>query len=145
MTSPRFERHTAAVLTRLQSTGLLCGDGRKPAGAGWQGAAGMSAFVSYLVLYPLGLTRNGPDAPLADMGTDPQLLYQVTSVGSDRRSAEAAADLAAAALLSGVDLGVSGASTIRVWQETSAGVTRDEDVNPPLFYAVDRYRIDTTA
>lgn len=145
MTSPRFQNHTAAVLTRLRSTGLLCGDARRPDGGGWQGAAGLSAFVSYLVLYPLGVTRNGPDAALADMGTDPQLLYQVTAVGSDRRSAEAAADLAAASMLSGVDLGVSGASTVRIYQEASVGVTRDEDVNPPLFYAVDRYRLDTHA
>lgn len=132
------------MLSRLRSTGLLVGDARRPDGGGWQGAAGSSTFATYLVLYPLSVIRSGPDAPLSDRNADPQLTYQVTSVGVDRRSAETAADLAAARLLNGVALDIPGRATVQLFHESSLGVTRDEDVNPPLFYAVDRFRLDTS-
>jgi hypothetical protein len=143
MTAPAIAPHTAAMIARVASTGLPTGDARKPAGAGWEGPPGQSRFVAYFVVYPLDMARAGPDASLADRLSDPQLRYQVTSVGEDRRGAEAAADLAAARLLNGAPLDIPGRTAVLLTHEVSAGVERDESVNPPLYYAVDRYRLDT--
>lgn len=142
MTIPTVAPHTTAIVTRLETTGLLVGDGRKPEGGGWQGAAGNSQFVTYGVLYTIGVLRDGPDASLSDRHTDPQLRYQVTSVGVDRLATETASDLFAQALL-GSALVVPGRSTVLLIHETSVPAERDESVNPPVFSAVDRFRLDT--
>lgn len=135
---------TAAVLARLRTTAIPVGDARMPTGAGWQGGAGQSPFVTYLVLYPINSLRQGPEAPLSDRNAAPQWGYQVTSVGRDRRSAETASDIAAAALLAGppLDLG-DGRSPVQLIHTSTAGVDVDESVSPPLFLGVDRYRLDT--
>lgn len=132
---------TAAVLATLRATGLPVGDARAPAAGGWQGGAGASPFVTYLVVYPIDNARQGPDAPLADSLAAPQWHFQVTAVGKDRLSAETAADIAARALLNpGLELG--GVRPVALVHTGGLGVNVDEDVNPPLFYAVDRYRLD---
>jgi hypothetical protein len=135
---------TAAVLVRLLSTGLPVGDARKPVDGGWTGAEGSSVFRTYLVLYPINHNRDGPNASIADRSTDPELRYQVTAIGVDRRSAETAADKAAAVLGNHVPLTIAGRSTVLLIHETSVGVTVDESVNPPLFIGIDRYRLDTS-
>lgn len=142
-TVPALRPATEVVLDRLADTGLIVGDGRKPDGAGWQGAPGTSAFVPYVVLYPIGVNRQGPDSPLSDRGTDPVLRYQVTAVGKDRRSAEGGADLVATALLT-TPLTLTGLTQIDLVHETSLPATRDEAEQPPLFYCVDRFRLDLT-
>lgn len=134
--------HTTAIVTRLETTDLPVGDGRAPADGGWQGTPGDSVFLAYLVLYQIGVLRAGPDAALSNRYTDPQLRYQVTAVGIDRLSAETAADLATAALV-GSPLVVPGRSTVLLIPESSVGATRDESVNPPVFTAFDRFRLDT--
>lgn len=144
MTPPPIAPTTNAVLVRLQATGLPVGDGRKPTNGGWQGNPGSSAFRTYLVLYPLDMRRDGPDASIGDRLTDPQLHYQITTVGLDRFAVETAVDLAADALFHhDTDFVIADRAVIAVTHESSAGVSRDEDVNPPLFFSVDRYRIDT--
>jgi hypothetical protein len=143
-TSMPIASATSAVLARLRSTGIPVGDARKPPAAGWQGAEGASPFATYLVLYGLNHARHGPDASIGDRGTDPQLRYQVTAVGVDRRAAETAADLAAARLTNGQPYDMPGRLVVAVIHDVSTGVTVDESVNPPLFVAVDRYRIDVS-
>ena len=132
---------TAEVLAVLRATGLPVGDGRAPLDAGWQGGAGSSPFVTYLVLYPLDSSRRGPDAPLSDALAAPHWHYQVTAVGRDRRSAETASDIAARALLN-PKLQLAGARPVLFAHEAGLGVSADESLNPPLFYAVDRYRLE---
>jgi len=144
MSAPPIEAHTAALLTRLATTGLPVGDARKPDDAGWQGTPGASSFLTYLVLYPVDVLRAGPDAALDDNYRAPHLTYQVTSVGQDRRAAQVGADLAATCLTDGTPLGIPGWSTERIRHDSSAGVTRDEDVNPPLYYAIDRYLLEVS-
>ena len=133
---------TTAVLARLRTTPLPVGDARKPDGAGWQAAPGQSAFKSYLVLYPLDAQRLGPDAPLGDRRAAPRWGFQVTAVGRDRISAETAGDIASRALLGApLDLG-STATAVQLVHIVGLGTTVDESVNPPLFTAIDRYRLD---
>ena len=143
MTVPAVEPTTAAVLERLETLSLPVGDARKPEDGGWQGAPGASEFRTYLVCYPLNHRRDGPDAPITDRHSDPQLRYQITGVGIDRRTVEMALDLAAGVLLNGVPFTITGRTTIQVVHEFSAGVSADETTNPPLFVGQDRYRIDT--
>lgn len=147
MTIPPVSPTTTAVLERLQSTGLPVGDARKPPEpeeCGWQGAVGQSEFITYLVLYPILTLRDGPDSSLADRYTDPQFTYQVTAVGVDRLTAEMAQDLAIARLCNGIALDIPGRSTVFVRHESSQGTHPDEVVNSPLFYCVDRFRVDTS-
>ena len=68
MTLPTVAVHTTAMLTRLATTGLPVGQGRKPDGrdgttlGGWQGTPGKSEFLAYLVLYTLNMRREGDNA-----------------------------------------------------------------------------------
>lgn len=133
---------TDAVIARLMTTTIPVGDARKPVGAGWQGPPGTSQFVTYFVVHDIGGLRDGPDAPISDRTAAPRGSFQVNSVGSTRRSAEVAADAAAAVLRNGADLAIAGFATTFVVHEFSAGVTADESTNPPVFLAVDRYRLD---
>lgn len=135
--------HTAGMLSRLEASNLLVGDGRRPDGGGWQDAPGQSEFVPYLVLYGLQHERQGPDSSIADRNTAPVLRYQVTAVGADRDQAETASDLAARQLLNGAPLDIPGWSTVLLVHEFAMPADRDEEVNPPLFQVVDRYRLDT--
>jgi hypothetical protein len=132
---------TAAVISRLRSTGLPVGDARKPAGGGWQDGPGASGFTAYLVVYPIDAQRLGSDASLGDRTDAPQWHYQVDAIGADRRGAETAQDVAARALLGAVAL--DGVRTVRITHTLGIGVSVDESVNPPLYRGVDRYRLDT--
>jgi hypothetical protein len=143
MTTPALAAHTSALLERLATTGLPVGDARAPRDGGWQGAEGSSSFRTYLVLYPLDVMRAGPNAALQGRYTQPQLRYQVTTVGLDRHATQVGADLAAAALLD-TTLDIDGWSTVLLVHDESSGVERDEDVNPPLFFVADRYRLETS-
>lgn len=143
MAVPEVSATTDAVLVRLATSGVAVGDGRKPDDAGWQGTPGASEFVTYCVLYPLNHLRDGPDASIADRHSDPQHRYQLTTVGIDRVTTEMAQDLAAAVLLNGVALSITGRAHVQTIHETAVGVTADETTNPPLFIGVDRYRVDT--
>lgn len=145
MTVVKTQPSTAAMLSRLRTTGLPVGDGRKPKDAGWQGAEGESVFQTYLVLYAILVTRAGPDASLADRHDAPVLRYQVTAVGQDRRAAETAMDLASAALLNGLPLDIPGRATVLLISESSFPVDADESVSPPVFTAAERFRLDTSS
>lgn len=133
---------TAGLVSRLKTTGLLVGDGRAPTGGGWQGAAGQSVFVSYLVVHPISARRQGPDSSISDRNDAPTSIVQVTAVGQDRRAAETAADLAAARLLNRAPLDIPGQATVLLVHETSAGSAPDESVTPPVWTAIERYRLD---
>lgn len=135
---------TNAVLGRLRTTGLPVGDGRKPDGAGWQGAPGASSFVTYLVLYPIEAQRLGRNASLGDRTDAPEWHYQVTAVGADRLSAETASDIAAQSLLSAHQLLLGDFTvTVQMVHTAALGVTADESNNPPLYVGIERYRLDT--
>lgn len=142
--NPGGAPYTTAVLGRLRTSLIPVGDARRPDGAGWQGAAGSSSFRTYLVLYPIDTVRQSGEASLGDSNDAPQWGYQVTAVGRDRLSAQTAADIAAGLLLNGVPLDLAGTGHAVALRHTMGlGVSVDESVSPPLFTAIDRYRLDT--
>jgi hypothetical protein len=95
-----------------------------------------------MVLHPLPSNLDGPDASLSDRGNAPQYRFQVTSIGATEEQAENVADRGRAALRSSV-LTITGRTQVCLIVDLSTGPTVDEDVNPPVFYAVDRYRLDS--
>lgn len=124
---------TDAVLD-LIGAAVLVGDAERP--AAWEGSES-----GYAVLYPLTTTSDGP---ASDAHADVESRYQVTSVGTTRAQAQWVADRVRVAMLGGV-LGVPGRSlSSPVEWAPSRGVDRDDDTNPPLFYAVDSYTVRTT-
>ncbi|CAN5808163.1 hypothetical protein BH24ACT15_BH24ACT15_37520 [soil metagenome] len=130
---------TDQLLTHLRSTGLLVGDGRKPAGSGWQGTAGQSVFKGYAVLDNLG----GPvDGSLGQPDDTSIVTYQVTSWGRDPAQADIITGLMRT-LMSTVNLAVDGRSVgdpIRVLNGESLVY---DVVQPPIYAKYDRYRLWT--
>ena len=143
MTSRATRSTTDAVLTLLETTGLVVGDGAAPDdGEGWQGSPGQSEFVAYVVLHRVLVVRQSDEASIADPDDAPMLGYQVTAVGADQHQAEAASDLAATVLLGG-SLDITDRAVITVRHDGSAGSFADPDTHPPLWASVERYIVET--
>jgi len=120
--------HTDAVITRLQALGVTVGDAQAPTGN-----------PPYVVVYPV--TGGDTYGPLGAQNDDAELIYQVTCVGTSRQQAQWLADKAMG-LLSGIT--VTGRSLPLVTVETVPGVMRDDDVQPPIFWAAPRFRLFST-
>lgn len=122
-----------AVLEALrQGLDRPVGDAQKPDGA----------TAPYLVVYPGG--DPALDGSLADPHADADHTVQITGVGLDRAGAEDVRDLARALLLDRSTLSIEDRTVISTELLTGQPVRRDDDVSPPLFYAVDVIRITTT-
>lgn len=127
MAPPALRPHTAAVVARLQSAGLTVGNHQRPVGAAYP----------YVVLYLIG--GGVTDGPIAAGDDHGNLLWQVSCFSDGPEGAQWAADVARTAL-SGHRLTVTGRSLspLRL-SMASGGVTRDDDVAPPVFMAIERY------
>lgn len=131
----------AKLVTELGAT--LVGYGVKPSGGGWVASTPLSTtqFVAYAVLYP-GMT--GPtDGPASGDSFDAPQSWQVTYVGSSAEQADDIRDDCRGALLGAV-LTVTGRACWPVELADSQPVRRDDDVDPPLYYAADRFTARTT-
>lgn len=123
---------TTAVVSVLASAGLNVGRAVAPsdipAGAGWA------------VVYPLtgGLSSGTLDNP----NDDASVLYQITSVGRNAEQAEWVMDTVRWAIL-GANYTLNDRTVVLVGIDMFGGVERDDDVQPPLFYAKDRFRFMT--
>ena len=129
MSLPVVRDHTDAVLTALEALGLEVGDAVAP-----------NADPPYVVVYPI--PGGGSTGTLAAQHDDAILVYQVTCVGNSREQAEWLADKALE-LLQG-DLSVSGRRVCNVDLDMHGGVQRDDQVTPPIFSSMPRFRIITT-
>ncbi len=129
---------TAAIIYRLESAGFLVGDGEKPDGGGWQGSPGASTFAGYVNVHPTpgGPTTGTLTAPRADALPD----YQLISVGATRRQAENIGDEVREAMLQGPFV-IPDRTVAQVRIDMLGGCTRDDQVQPALFYVSDRYRL----
>lgn len=123
---------TAAYLAALRTTGRPVGDARKP--------DGQPNLYPYGVLYVGTVDLRGT---LVDPKEDGLHRVQVTTVGMTRASAEALRD-DFRRILHDVTVDIDGYSI--VWTEHAAGqdVTRDDDVTPSVFYAVDAVNVYAT-
>lgn len=143
MTRTVVERgpETDAVITVLSTAALLVGDGIRPPGGGFPGDDASQEFVPYCVVYP-GVTAR-IDGPESDPDADTDTEYQVTSVGVTRAQAAFVADKARHALLEHSPI-VAGRDVLLVEWSMGRPAERDDDVTPPLFYAIDIYTLTTT-
>lgn len=124
---------TEAILSLLQTTGFDIGDNTAPD----------SPSFPYAVLYSIGDTERSGD--MARRSIDAVEEYQVTSVGETRRQAQAMGDRVRSTVTKAalVAVGVSGRK-INYVDPTHEGIERDEDRQPPLFYSIDTFQIQTT-
>lgn len=136
MATPLTRPHTAALVAALVAAGLEAAAGEVPSDAGWQGTPGQDDFVPYAMVFGASEILSGPAAAPDDDG---ELVRQVTYVGESHEQAEWARDVGRAAVLAGID--VDDRNTRRVTLDLGVAVTRDDDVQPSVWVAIDRYRI----
>lgn len=142
----KLNDHTSALVDALDGV-VFTFDGGAPTnpggqGWGWQGKPGETPFKPYCIVYPL--TGGTFDGPLGCPDDDASLIWQVTCVGRDRPQCEAIADRVNATLI-GQPLTVPGRFIMRVWSDMAGGgVRRDDTVQPPVFIATPRYRVEST-
>lgn len=133
---------TSAIVARLTAGGVLVGRGEAPSTGGWAGTPGQSTFTPYTVVHPtIGGTTDGSIAePDEDVSPD----YTLTSVGATQQQCEIQCDKAVTAMFA-AQLSISGGRVVSLLRyDQVAGVLRDDDVKPPVYFAPARFRIVTT-
>lgn len=119
----------AAVIARLGDTGRPVGDAVAPDGG-----------LPYVVVYPMPDART--DGSLVDPHQIAVYTFQLTSVALTREQAQWMQHKARVSLLGWTPTVAGiGATPLQLDDPGGGGVTRDDDVSPPQFYAVDRYRM----
>lgn len=131
MTVAAARPHTTAFVEALEGKGLLVGRGKRPDGAGWQGEPGDTEFRPYVVLFP---SPGSTDGNLCDPHEYLDYRVQATCVAASQEGAEAVADTVKE--LIGVRLTVTGRSLYPVQPDGDRPATRDDQVAPPVHYAV---------
>lgn len=133
--------HTAAVIARLESQGLVVGDAGDPEDEyGWPDIPGQSQFVPYVIVYP---AERQNDGSLGCPDEDSEIEWTVTCVGSTREQCEWLHDKVDATLIGHV-LTVADRSLPRLWSPFGSFTRRDDTVQPPTYIATPRYRLVTT-
>jgi hypothetical protein len=130
MTTPASLPHIDAVLAVHTAAGLTV----------FLGGAPPTSAPPYCVLYPEPGTP--VRASLADDRVDYVSTVQVTCVGESAEQALNYADRSSAAM--SPPLVVTGRTARRPEHLDGQPVQRDDDITPPLFYAVARYRLRST-
>lgn len=144
-----FNAHTTAIVDTLSLYFKTFDAGfpdldETPGGVGWgwQGDVGASDFRPYCIV--ISLPGGIFDGPLGCPDNDASLIWQVTCVGVNRPQCESIVDRVNDALI-GQPLNVTGRFIARVWADMAGGgVRRDDTVQPPVFIATPRYRVEST-
>jgi hypothetical protein len=130
---------TLAILAAIDDTNILVGDGVKPPTGGWQGASSSSTFKPYVVLAALGGGSSGDlDNPNGD--SEPQ--YQTALFGATVAHCESVIDRVRSAILD-ADYTLTGRKNIGVVLDYGGLMSRDDDVQPPVWSLIDRWRFFT--
>lgn len=134
MTTPTALPHIDAVTAALEGAGLTVYLGGAPDGVE------PTDTQPYVVLYPD--TGVPVRASLADDRTDFMGIVQLTCIGLTAEQAINVCDRAGAAL--SAPLAVSSRTAWRPEALEGLPVRRDDDVTPPCFYAISRFRLRST-
>jgi len=127
--------HAAALLALLETTGLPVGDGAAP----WNGPQKTYVAPSVVLHMIAGGTVDGT-VGCPDEVVDAR--FQITAVGRNAAEARGVADRAAAVLAGGLSVPGRRVRRLRPMDPWSR-IERDEDLQPPLFYAVRTYGLWT--
>lgn len=130
-----------ALIALLREASLPTGDGGKADDGGYPADDSTAQFVPYLVVHTgVVITISGPVGdPFADTSSE----YQITSIGETAAQARALADKARAVILP-ARLTVPDRHVQLIEWGPSQPAERDDDLTPPLYYAIDIYTIDST-
>lgn len=141
MTTYAPHPHNTAVLALVRAAWALVGDAQAPAGLTYD-AKGL-LISAYAVVYPIGSATFDGSLDGSDGQGDAWPITQVTYVGRTREQADALRSKVREQLL-GQAVTVNGRRVGPVELDVELAVTRDDDVRPPVFYAIDRYRCYST-
>ncbi|THA38123.1 hypothetical protein [Streptomyces sp. A1547] len=143
---PVSGREVSLAVQKMLSTATTrsCGYGTAPTTS----STPTGAQVPYAVLYPLGLTTDGP--PYGQADGDARALLQVTSVATTAEQAEWMADRVRAAMLArkggsngayATDIAIPGCSVLRRALDKEEGVA----VAGGIYSYVQRYVVEVTS
>lgn len=130
-----------ALVSEVESLGVVVGDGEAPAGSGWQGPPGESTFVPYVVVH--FISGGIADGPLVGGHDDPQYVVQLSCHGATRAQAQYLADVTRPTVLAFRPI-IDGARVMHVAVDMEGGSRRVDTVQPAQYQAVPRYRIYAT-
>lgn len=138
----RYEQLTAALIGHLEAAGMVVGDGQAPEAGGWSGTAGQSNYTAYCVVHPLlgGIVSGS----IGDPHGDGEVVYQVSCYGPTRQSAEIVASNVDTAIKSLPYPSVVGMTIRYVDDDVLGGARRQDELQPPDWVAVPRYRFYVT-
>lgn len=132
---------TDSIIAALEADGLVVFDGEAPASAGWAGTPGQSSFVGYCVVHPIlgGIV----DGTIGDPYGMSEVLYQVSCYGATRGQCEQVTEQALAVVLAHRPTTIDGVSIRHVDDDMLGGARRVDDLQPPIWQAVPRFRFYT--
>jgi hypothetical protein len=134
--------HVTAVMDHLTGGGLAVGRGVQPAGTGWTGAPGQTAFVAYSILWLIG-SQDLFSATLADtFGEERPLLY-IRSFGGNPQQASQQKD-AVRHLMIRVPFTVPGRVMQRVIPENGSTENTTQEREVGLHETGDFFRVWTS-
>lgn len=133
MTAYLASPHSNAMLALLTSAWDRMGDATKPD----------DTTLPYAVMYPLGSSVFDGSHADGDLDSDAWPVTQVTYVGESRDQVDQVRDVVRAAVL-GNYLTVAGRRVGPIRLDDERPIDRDDDVNPPLLYAIDRFKAYST-
>lgn len=132
--------HNTAMHSLIKSFWTLTGDAQKPADVEYDDQGLVDA---YAVAYPIGAQEFDGSMAAEDVQGDCWPLTQVTYVGRTRDHADQLRTHVRNQLL-GQAPTVAGRLVGPLRLDSELPVRRDEDAQPPVFYAIDRYRCYST-
>lgn len=138
---------TDHLLERLQpesdeSRVWSVGDHEKPKAGGWQGTAGRSEFVPYIVL--TATPSQAPTGSVAKPNVDVWFGYALTSVGTHRDQVEKTAAMARERLLSLRRTKTDDGRSVSSVQVTRYGGVDRLPTEPPLYLVTDQVSMFTS-
>lgn len=123
---------TDQIISVLQAASLTVGDATVP--------DTIPAEDGYVIVYPL--TGGTMDGTLENLYEDAVVPYQLSAHGTSREQCEWVSDRVLATVLA-ASWTLTGRKVIRVAPAFRGGTLRDDDVQPPIYYAPDRYDFRT--
>lgn len=140
----RFENLTDGIIGVLEDAGLRVGDGEADEAWGWQDKHGQSSFLVYCVVHPLlgGISEGSIEEPHGDG----EIVYQVSCYGPTRSQTEkVASDVDEALKQFPFPASIAGLKVRYVDDDVFGGARRMDEVQPPMWQGVPRYRFHVTA
>jgi hypothetical protein len=137
----QIPEHVRAVKAHLIDRSIPAEIGHKPAGVGWTGTPGQSAFTGYAIVRRVGAIESR-NQHMEVRFTEARPAVQITCVGATEDQANEVHEAVMVAMLDGT-LAIPGRDVQRVIPEVSISTTKDPDETPAVWFGGARYRLWT--